>query len=59
METDVFTERGIGVSWKSYAGYPEYPQLYPPFEHGVSVVDLFFAMGDEAKAYIRSAQAFE
>ncbi|MDR1621092.1 MAG: WbqC family protein [Synergistaceae bacterium] len=25
--------------------YPEYPQLYPPFEHGVSIVDTLFNIG--------------
>ena len=24
----------------NYDDYPEYPQLHPPFEHGVSVIDL-------------------
>lgn len=35
-----FTRAGIRLSFKSYAGYPEYPQLHAPFEHAVSVIDV-------------------
>jgi len=37
--------------YKQYS-YPEYPQLYPPFEHGVSVLDLLFNAGPDARSYI-------
>ncbi len=36
----------------TYDGYPEYPQLYPPFEHRVSVLDLLFNVGEAAPRYI-------
>ena len=32
--------------------YPEYRQLYRPFEHGVSVLDLLFNTGEKAPYYI-------
>ena len=35
-----------------YGPYPEYPQLYPPFEHGVSVLDMLFSLGEKAPSYI-------
>jgi hypothetical protein len=35
-----------------YDGYPEYPQLHPPFAHGVTVLDLLVHMGDEAPGYL-------
>jgi dTDP-4-amino-4,6-dideoxygalactose transaminase len=47
-----FTERGIRVIWKDYRGYPEYGQLYPPFEHGVTILDLLFHVGANAPWYI-------
>lgn len=47
-----FTARGVEVRYMSYEGYPEYPQLYPPFEHAVSVVDLLFNTGDDAPRYL-------
>ena len=31
-----------------YDGYPEYPQLHPPFEHAVTILDLLFHTGTEA-----------
>ena len=44
---------GIRVSWFDYSGYPEYPQLWGPFAHEVSVVDLLFNTGREAPRYMR------
>jgi hypothetical protein len=43
IEEDKFRDAGIALEWMKYE-YPEYPQLYPPFEHGVSVVDLLFCL---------------
>ncbi len=37
---DLFTEKGIKLSYKSYSGYKPYKQLIEPFEHGVSILDL-------------------
>ena len=36
----LFEQAGIKLSFKSYEGYPEYPQLHAPFEHAVSVLDV-------------------
>lgn len=47
-----FTDAGIELVWKDYSGYPEYPQRYPPFEHGVSILDLLFNVGPHAPWYI-------
>jgi hypothetical protein len=40
-----FADAGIELQYKDYSGYPEHPQLYPPFEHGVSILDLLFNCG--------------
>ena len=48
LEEQLFSDAGIKVSWMDYSGYPEYTQLYPPFEHGVTVLDLIFNEGPEA-----------
>jgi len=37
-----------------YSGYPEYNQLYPPFEHAVSIIDLIFNEGSQAPKYMKS-----
>lgn len=54
IDEDLFKEAGIVLEWMDYSGYKEYPQLYPPFEHGVSILDLIFNVGDEAIDYIRN-----
>lgn len=52
IDASRFASAGIELAYKDYAGYPEYPQLHPPFEHSVSVLDLLFAVGDDAPHYI-------
>lgn len=47
-----FEDAGVQLVYKSYQDYPEYPQLYPPFEHGVTVLDLLFNVGPDASYYI-------
>jgi hypothetical protein len=48
IEEDIFTERGIKLSWFGYTGYPEYPQLWGGFTHGVSILDLLYNCGKDA-----------
>lgn len=47
-----FAARGIELRWKNYDHYPEYPQRFPPFEHGVSIIDLLFNTGPDAPWHI-------
>lgn len=54
IEESRFSDAGIELVWKDYGGYPEYPQLHPPFDHAVSVLDLIFNTGPEAAHYIWS-----
>jgi hypothetical protein len=49
-----FAQEGISVSYMDYSGYPDYNQLYPPFEPGVSVLDLIFNEGPEATRYMKT-----
>jgi hypothetical protein len=49
-----FVEAGITLTYMDYSGYPEYPQLFPPFVHGVSVLDLLLNIGEEAGRYMKS-----
>lgn len=53
IEENVFTEMGIRLTWFDYAGYPEYPQLWGEFAHGVTILDLLFNCGKEAPRYMR------
>lgn len=47
-------KENIQVEWMDYSGYPEYNQLFPPFEHGVSVLDMIFNLGNNTKNYMKS-----
>jgi hypothetical protein len=53
LEESAFAVRGMTVSWFDYAGYPEYPQLWGAFTHGVTILDLLFNCGEEAPNYMR------
>jgi hypothetical protein len=45
---------GVSVEWMDYTKYPEHPQLHPPFSHEVSILDLIFNTGPEAKNFMKS-----
>jgi hypothetical protein len=53
IEEPAFAERGIKLSWMDYAGYPEYPQLWGEFVHGVTILDLLFNCGKDAPRYMK------
>jgi hypothetical protein len=50
IEQDKFDAAGIPLAYMEY-NYPEYPQLYPPFDPNVSILDLLFMVGDDALKY--------
>jgi hypothetical protein len=52
LDESQFRAAGIELVWMNYDGYPEYPQLHPPFEHRVSVLDLLLNMGEDAGSYM-------
>lgn len=52
LEEERFREAGVSLEYMSY-NYPEYPQLYPPFDPHVSILDLLFMTGGKAGEYIR------
>jgi hypothetical protein len=49
-----FEDAGIKLLWMDYNGYLEYDQLYPPFVHNVSIIDLLFNVGEKAYKYLKS-----
>ena len=53
IQPELFERAGISLEYMDYSGYPEYHQLYPPFEHSVSVIDLILSAGAEARAFMR------
>jgi len=54
MKEKLFKKEGIQVEWMDYNNYPEYRQIYPPFEHKVSIIDLIFNEGENARQFIKS-----
>ena len=52
IQPERFAALGIELVWKDYANYPQYPQAHPPFEHGVTILDLLFNVGPKAPEYI-------
>lgn len=55
LDEELFAREGVRVSWFSYPEYPAYPQLHPPYEPGVSVLDLLLTTGAGARRYLAPA----
>jgi hypothetical protein len=55
LDERLLADAGISVVWMDYSNYPKYPQLQPPFEHHVSVLDLIFNAGTDASRYLKAA----
>jgi hypothetical protein len=51
IEEDKFKSAGISLEYMEYQ-YQEYPQLYPPYDPQVSILDLLFMTGPDAPFYI-------
>ena len=57
VEDGQFAAAGITLEYMDYTGYLDYPQLHPPFDHNVSVLDLLFNVGPDAPRYLTSFSA--
>lgn len=53
IDANIFANMGIELRWFNYDGYTEYPQLWGKFEHGVTILDLLFNCGTDARRYMR------
>ena len=54
MDEELFRREGIELRYMDYSGYPEYTQLYPPFDHNVSIIDLILNEGPDARKFMKS-----
>lgn len=54
IDRELFSKADIDLQFMDYSAYPEYPQLFPPFEHGVSIIDLIFNVGSNYQYYMKS-----
>ena len=55
IETEKFAAADIALEYMQY-DYPEYPQLYPPYDPFVSVLDLLFMVGSDAFRYFEKGK---
>ncbi len=53
IEEDIFKNMDIKLTWFNYTGYPDYPQLWGDFTHGVSILDLLFNCGKNSHHHMR------
>ncbi len=53
IDERAFAERGVRIAWMDYSGYPEYPQLWGEFVHGVTILDLLFNCGKDAPRFMK------
>jgi hypothetical protein len=54
LTEDRFKEESIELQYTDYSGYKPYNQLFPPFCHTVSILDLLFNEGRNATHFMKS-----
>jgi hypothetical protein len=54
LDESKFRSSGVAVHWLDYGGYREYPQPHGPFEHAVTILDLLFNTGPDARSYMKT-----
>jgi hypothetical protein len=52
FDEELAKKENILVEWMNYDNYKEYDQLYPPFEHGVTILDLI--LNADATKFMKS-----
>ncbi|KTD51955.1 WbqC-like protein family protein [Legionella quinlivanii] len=55
LDQALFANEKIDIEWMDYSGYSEYKQLFPPFDHAVSIIDLLFNCGPHAPGFMKQA----
>jgi WbqC-like protein family len=55
IEAEKFAAANITLEYMEY-DYPEYPQLYPPYDPFVSILDLLFMVGPAAEKYFEKGK---
>lgn len=53
IDVNLFNENKIELEWIDYSGYKVYNQLNPPFEHGVTILDLIFNEGKDSRFFLK------
>lgn len=53
MDELLFESENIKINYLDYSGYKEYNQINGPFEHGVTILDMIFNLGNETPKYLK------
>jgi hypothetical protein len=59
LDEALFGGARIKLTWFEYSGYPEYPQLWGAFDHGVTMLDLLFNCGRKSVDYMRYVKQYD
>lgn len=54
LDLSLFHENNIDVIWMDYTGYPSYSQQFGEFNPNLSIIDLLFNEGLNAKEFLKS-----
>ncbi len=54
IDESLFESERIRLAYMDYSNYKPYSQLFPPFRHEVSIIDLIFNEGPNAIHYMKS-----
>lgn len=52
LDVSLFQQAGVEVQWVDYSEYPLYPQLHGEFQHQVTILDLLFHCGSNAREFL-------
>lgn len=55
IDIEPFKDKNISLTVMNFENYSEYDQLYPPFEHSVTILDLLFQKGSKANQFMKFA----
>lgn len=56
IKDELFNEANIDLHYLDYSNFPAYKQLYLPFLHEVSILDVILNNGSEAKNFINKSE---
>jgi len=54
LDENIFMRNKIKIEWMSYNNYPVYQQVFQPFDHGVTILDLIFNEGENCTKFMKS-----
>jgi hypothetical protein len=55
LEAEKFEAAGVSLEYMHY-NYPEYPQLHPPYDPFVTILDLMFMTGEQSLSHLTASE---